>query len=152
MWGMVGRIRYGAMGIVLPGEYWVRGESHHLHLSVPLDHSDGEVSMCLDYSSRRRVRSVGTVEVSDVPSEDRRMDLSATLGFFVNNAKKSFAIFQAAEISGMRDEEAGLLVEPLETCGSNLLGRLGMGDKVISGEGSECVQALGRRAKNRAQR
>jgi hypothetical protein len=41
--------------------------------------SAGVVRMCLDVSSRRTERSVGSVGLSGVPSEVRRMDLRATL-------------------------------------------------------------------------
>jgi len=46
--------------------------------------SDGEVRRRPNASSRRTDGSVGMVGLSGVPSEVRRMDLSATLGFFTN--------------------------------------------------------------------
>ena len=46
--------------------------------------SDGMVKRRPDASSRRTERSAGSVGLSSVPTEVRRMDLRATLGFFTN--------------------------------------------------------------------
>jgi hypothetical protein len=46
--------------------------------------SDGVVRRRPNASSRRTERSVGSVRLSGFPSEVRRMDLSAILGFFTN--------------------------------------------------------------------
>ena len=46
--------------------------------------SDGAVIIRPHVSSRRTERSVGSVGMSGVPSEVRRMHLKATIGFFTN--------------------------------------------------------------------
>ena len=54
---------------------------------------DGAVRRRPDVSSRRTERSVGSVGLSGVPSEVRRMELRATLDFFHKYANKSLAVF-----------------------------------------------------------
>jgi len=69
--------------------------------------SDGAVRRRPNASSRRAERSVGSVGLSDVPSEVWRMNLRATLGFFDKHANKCYAVFQSAEVACVADEEAG---------------------------------------------
>ena len=76
--------------------------------------SDGVVRRRLDFSSRKMERSVGSVGLSVDPSEVRRMNLRATLDCFYKHAKKCLAIFQAAEVACVVDEEAGCLPKSFE--------------------------------------
>jgi hypothetical protein len=56
--------------------------------------SVGVVSSHPDVSSRRTERSVGRVGLSNVPSEVRRMDLRAALGFFTNTRRSTLPYFR----------------------------------------------------------
>jgi len=71
--------------------------------------SAGVVSSHSHVSSRRTDRLVGRVGLSGVPSEVRRMDIRAALGFFYEYAKKHLAVFQTAKVTCVTDKETGCL-------------------------------------------
>jgi hypothetical protein len=79
------------------------------------------------------------------------MDLRATLGLFTNMWKKCFAIFEAAEVAGMPDEETSCFLEPLEAFVCCLLCCCPYGVRVWTGKESEGAQVLGRGTKDRPQ-
>jgi len=56
--------------------------------------SVGVTSIRLDVSSRRTERSVRRVGLSSVPSEVRRIDLRAALGFFTNMRRSVLPYFK----------------------------------------------------------
>ena len=97
------------------GECGVRGESYRLHLSELLYHLRWGDEKSPDLSSRRMKRSVGSVGLFVVPAEFLNEDgLECHTRLFHKNAKKCFAIFQAAEVARMPDEEVSCLPKSLE--------------------------------------
>jgi len=56
--------------------------------------SAGVVRRRPNVSSRKMERLVGSVGLSDVPSEERRMGLRATLGFFTNMRRRDLPYFR----------------------------------------------------------
>jgi hypothetical protein len=64
--------------------------------------SVGVVSRRPDVSSRRTERSLGRVRLSGVPSEVRRMDLRAALGFFTNMRGSALPYFRRRRLRAWR--------------------------------------------------
>jgi len=113
--------------------------------------SDGEVRRRPTASSRRTERSVGRVGLSGVSSEARRMDLSATLGFFTHFANKYLAVFQAAKVAGMADEESSCLPNFPEAVVRCLQSVYASGSRFRSQEDSQRVVCLEGRFKDCAE-
>jgi len=66
-----------------------------------------------DLSSRKMERSVGSVGLSVVPSEVRRMDLRATLGFFTNMRRSASLYFRRRKLRAWRMKRRIAFLNPL---------------------------------------
>ena len=64
--------------------------------------SDGVVRRRSDFTSLKMERSVGSVGLSVVPSEERRMDLRAKLGFFTITRRRALAYFRRRKLRAWR--------------------------------------------------
>jgi len=76
--------------------------------------SVGVVSRRPDVSSRRTERSVGRVGLSGAPSEMRRMDLRAKLGFFTNTRRSALPYFRRRRLRAWRMRRRVAFLSPLK--------------------------------------
>ena len=76
--------------------------------------SVGVVIICPVFSSRRTERSMGSVEVSSYPSEDRRMDLRVTLGFFTNMRRRALPYLTRIKLRAWRMRRLGAFLSSLK--------------------------------------
>ena len=76
--------------------------------------SFGVVRRCPDFSSRKMERSVGSVGLSVVPSEVRRMDFKATLGFFTNMRRRALPYFRRRNLRTWQMRRRNAFLSPLK--------------------------------------
>jgi len=92
-----------AKGIVHPEGVWGSGERVVVSICVSyVNTSDGVVRRRPDFSSRKMERSIGSVGLSGVPSEVRRIDLRATFGFFTNMRRRALPYFRRRRLRAWR--------------------------------------------------
>ena len=76
--------------------------------------SDRVVRRRQDVSSRKMEISVGSVRLSVIPSEVRRMDLRATLGFFTNMRRSALPYFRRRKLRAWRMRRRVAFLSPLK--------------------------------------
>jgi hypothetical protein len=90
--------------------------------------SAGVVSMRPNFSSQRTERSVGRVGLSGAPSEVRRIDLRAALGFFTNMRRIALPYFRRRSLRAWRIRRRAAFLSPLkQSCATcRAVGSLGV--------------------------